>query len=125
MKLPFACCRMGAPMSLSESVDACLPRAPYPLSIPRIAPVYDLWGILTESRARRSALELADIQDGRRLLEVAVGTGLAFEEMVRRNPRGTNLGIDLSPGMLEQEGQTADGPPPGQLCAQPRRCAED
>ncbi len=33
-------------------------------------------------------------------MEVAVGTGLAFFEIVRRNPHGTNTGIDLSQGML-------------------------
>jgi ubiquinone/menaquinone biosynthesis C-methylase UbiE len=33
---------------------------------------------------------------------VAVGTGLAFQEIVKRNPRGENTGIDLSRGMLEK-----------------------
>jgi ubiquinone/menaquinone biosynthesis C-methylase UbiE len=33
-------------------------------------------------------------------MEVAVGTGLAFYEIVKRNPRGRNIGIDISPGML-------------------------
>lgn len=36
---------------------------------------------------------------------MAVGTGLAFHEIVRRNPRGHNLGIDLSKGMLEKAEQ--------------------
>ncbi len=30
------------------------------------------------------------------------GTGLAFYEIVKRNPNGSNVGIDLSPGMLEK-----------------------
>jgi len=34
------------------------------------------------------------------VLEVAVGTGLAFAQIVRRNPSGRNVGIDLSEGML-------------------------
>ncbi len=38
----------------------------------------------------------------RTILEVAVGTGLAFYKIVKRNPKGTNLGIDLSQGMLEK-----------------------
>lgn len=67
-----------------------------------IAPVYDIWGRSTESRARERAIELADIRDGQSILEVAVGTGLAFHEIVRRNPHGVNTGIDLSPGMLER-----------------------
>jgi ubiquinone/menaquinone biosynthesis C-methylase UbiE len=47
-----------------------------------IAGIYDLWGRLTETRARNRALELAEIQDGQHILEVAVGTGLAFYEIV-------------------------------------------
>ena len=34
------------------------------------------------------------------MLEVAVGTGLVFTEIVRRNPDGENEGLDLSPAML-------------------------
>jgi len=49
----------------------------------KIAPSYDLWAWLTESRARDRCLELADIQDGESVLEVAVGTGLAFEQIRR------------------------------------------
>lgn len=67
-----------------------------------IAPVYDLWARLTESRARDRALELADIQDGQDILEVAVGTGVAFFAMAEKNPGGTNNGIDISPGMLNK-----------------------
>jgi len=64
--------------------------------------IYDIWGMLTESRARNRAIELAGIRDGRNILEVAVGTGLAFFEIVKRNPRGQNTGIDLSDGMLKK-----------------------
>lgn len=67
-----------------------------------VAPLYDIWGMLTESKARDRALELADIRDGQNILEVAVGTGIAFQEIVRRNPNGKNTGIDLSPGMLKK-----------------------
>jgi ubiquinone/menaquinone biosynthesis C-methylase UbiE len=66
----------------------------------RLAKVYDLWGALTETRARNRALELAAVRDGQQVLEVAVGTGLAFVEIVRNNPSGRNVGIDISPGML-------------------------
>jgi len=62
--------------------------------------LYDIWGTLAESRARKRAIGLAEIRDGMKILEVAVGTGLAFNEIVRRNPNGLNLGIDISPGML-------------------------
>lgn len=67
-----------------------------------LAKIYDIWGNLTESRARSRALELAEIKNGLNILEVAVGTGLAFYEIVKRNPDGTNLGIDISAGMLKK-----------------------
>ena len=66
----------------------------------RLAGVYDIWSHLTETHARKRSLKLADIRDGQVILEVAVGTGLAFVEMVRENPHGRNLGIDISQGML-------------------------
>ncbi|MCB9710781.1 MAG: methyltransferase domain-containing protein [Nitrospiraceae bacterium] len=68
----------------------------------RLAGVYDLWSHLTEAKARRRSLELADVQDGQQVLEVAVGTGMAFVEMVKNNPHGRNVGIDISEGMLEK-----------------------
>ncbi len=65
-----------------------------------IAPIYDLWGRLTESRARDRCLELASIQDGESILEVAVGTGLAFTKILTLNPNGRKEGIDLTEEML-------------------------
>lgn len=67
-----------------------------------VANVYDIWGYLTESKARARALELAEIKNGQYILEVAVGTGLAFFEIVKSNPDGTNIGIDISAGMLKK-----------------------
>lgn len=66
----------------------------------RIAPIYDAWAWLTESRARDRCLELAAIQDGESVIEVAVGTGMAFEQIVSANPSGRNEGIDLTEAML-------------------------
>jgi ubiquinone/menaquinone biosynthesis C-methylase UbiE len=65
-----------------------------------VAWFYDLWALLTETRAVCRALELAQIQDNRSILEVAVGTGELFAQIVARNPHGRNEGIDLSPAML-------------------------
>ena len=51
--------------------------APLPARVPqteiaavyeRVAGVYDIWGWLTESRARRRCLELAAVRDGEALL---------------------------------------------------------
>lgn len=73
----------------------------------RTAPVYDIWGALTETKARRRALELMKIRDGESILEVAVGTGLTFQELLKANPHGHNTGIDLTPAILEKARQRA------------------
>ena len=85
-----------------EKLDARISQKDIGSVYDKIAPIYDVWGKLTESRARNRAIELAEIQDGSHVLEVAVGTGLAFYEIVKRNPNGANTGIDLSPGMMEK-----------------------
>ena len=66
------------------------------------APIYDLWGSLTETKARQRSLALAQIQDGMSILEAAIGTGLTFREILRANPNGQNVGVDLTPAMLEK-----------------------
>jgi ubiquinone/menaquinone biosynthesis C-methylase UbiE len=82
--------------------DAMVPQSEIGPLYDKLAGIYDIWGKLTESRARNRAIELAEIRDGQTVLEVAVGTGLAFYEIVQRNPNGLNVGIDLSKGMLEK-----------------------
>jgi len=67
-----------------------------------IAPIYDLFGILMESKARQRALEMATIRNGENVLEVAFGTGLNFVEILKRNPGGWVNGIDASTKMLER-----------------------
>ena len=66
----------------------------------KIAPVYDIWAWLTERDARDRCLEMAAIRDGEDVLEVAVGTGLAFVKILESNPSGHNEGIDLTSAML-------------------------
>lgn len=66
----------------------------------KVAWFYDLWSRLTESKAARKILELAEIKDNQRIIEIACGTGTVFREIVRKNPNGENTGIDLSPDML-------------------------
>jgi len=68
----------------------------------RIAWIYDLWASLTETKARDRCLELAAIQDGEDVLEVAVGTGLAFVRILEANPTGRNEGVDLTAAMLSR-----------------------
>ncbi|RMG78774.1 MAG: methyltransferase domain-containing protein [Bacteroidetes bacterium] len=77
----------------------------------RVSGWYDLWAFLTESKASKKAIEWAEIEDGMSVLEVACGTGLVFAELVKRNPHGENVGIDLSPDMLQKaKGRLADMP---------------
>jgi ubiquinone/menaquinone biosynthesis C-methylase UbiE len=64
------------------------------------ANVYNLWAWLTESRACRQAIEYASVKDGESILEVAVGTGLTFYQLARRNHSGRNVGVDLTPAMV-------------------------
>ena len=63
---------------------------------------YDVWAYFTESKARYRALELAKIHNNQSVLEVAVGTGLMFSDIVQRNSKGENIGIDISQGMLSK-----------------------
>lgn len=69
---------------------------------------YDFWARFIESRAHGRCLELAAIQDGESVLEVAVGTGLIFEQILKINPKGRNEGIDLSEAMLSRARQSAE-----------------
>lgn len=70
-----------------------------------IAPIYDIFALLMVSKARKKALEMVNIQDGERVLEVAIGTGLNLVEIIKRNPNGWVEGIDISPKMLEKARQ--------------------
>ena len=80
--------------------DARLAKSRVPDTYRRIASLYNVWALLTESRARDRCLALAGIQDGDSVLEVAVGTGLAFEKILEANPSGRNEGVDLTDAML-------------------------
>jgi ubiquinone/menaquinone biosynthesis C-methylase UbiE len=97
MKISFSCCGQE-----KKKHDARIEQDRIGSVYDKIAPIYDIWGKLTESHARNRAIELAEIIDGQSILEVAVGTGLAFYEIVKRNQNGMNTGIDLSKGMLER-----------------------
>jgi ubiquinone/menaquinone biosynthesis C-methylase UbiE len=68
----------------------------------RIARVYELWARLTESRARRRALELATMRDREAVLEVATGTGAQLIALTRRNRSGRTVGVELADGMLRE-----------------------
>lgn len=86
----------------NQILQAGVPQQEIPSVYARIAPVYDLWAALTEGRARRLAFHRAGVTDGESILEVAVGTGLLFRELVKANPRGRTEGVDLTERMLDR-----------------------
>jgi len=63
---------------------------------------YDFWSWLTESKAAKYVIKFSEIKDGETILEIACGTGVVFEQIVKQNPNGDNIGIDLSPDMLNK-----------------------
>ncbi len=65
----------------------------------RMAAIYPLSTMFFHSRAHRCALGASGIRDGMRVLEVATGSGEMFRRLVRANPRGATVGVDLSPNM--------------------------
>ena len=102
MKQSLSCCGRSCGRSSGEYLDARVSQKDIVPLYNSLSGIYDIWGTLAESRARNRAIELADIREGQNILEVAVGTGLAFYEIVKRNRKGQNLGIDISPGMLDK-----------------------
>ncbi len=91
----------------TDILDAKLTKAQVPDVYKSKAAVYDIWGRLTESKAQRRCIQLAAVQDGEAVLEVAVGTGLTFSRILQRNPSGINEGIDLTEAMLAKARQKA------------------
>lgn len=66
----------------------------------RVAPVYELWGRLADSRVRRSVRELVREAGGGVVLEVGCGTGAVLADLARDNQAGRTIGVDLAPGMI-------------------------
>jgi len=85
-----------------EILEARIPRHQMIRKYNRIASIYDLFGVFMESKARQRALDLSAIRNGEKILEVALGTGLNFVEILKRNPSGWVDGVDLSINMLER-----------------------
>jgi ubiquinone/menaquinone biosynthesis C-methylase UbiE len=84
----------------------------------RVFRLYDYWSRLTESKASAKVLEFSGISDGEQILEIAVGTGLVFEQIVKQNKNGMNVGIDLSPGMLSRARKRLKYYDPNHFCLQ-------
>ena len=69
-------------------------------SYDRVSNLYGIWSRLTQTEAARKVIELAKITNHQNILEIPCGTGLVFEEILKRNPNGFSIGVDLSKGML-------------------------
>lgn len=74
----------------------------------RVAPVYELWARLAESKARRRVLELAGVRPPEDVLEVATGTGVQLVRLAQANPGGRTVGVELAAGMLAQTRRRLD-----------------
>ena len=71
----------------------------------RLAPVYETWAKLTESRARRAVLEAAAPRPGDDVLEIATGTGVQLVELARRASGARVAGVEPAEGMRAQTGK--------------------
>jgi ubiquinone/menaquinone biosynthesis C-methylase UbiE len=99
----------GAPGWREQILEVKRPPEDVPAVYSRLAPVYEIWARLAESRARRRVLELADPGPAEDVLEVATGTGAQLVELARRNRRGRTVGVEVAAGMLAKtRGRIAD-----------------
>jgi ubiquinone/menaquinone biosynthesis C-methylase UbiE len=64
-----------------------------------VAPFYTLLARLFHSYAHREVLSAASLENGMRVLELAMGSGEMFARLIHANPDGQNIGVDLSPKM--------------------------
>ncbi|MBI1955113.1 MAG: methyltransferase domain-containing protein [Acidobacteria bacterium] len=87
-------------MAIEESTPTRLTVPEVQDAYSRLAPLYGFWEALAEGRARKLALELANVRSGEAVLEVAVGTGTALQSLSRANSTGVTVGTDLTPAML-------------------------
>ncbi len=85
-----------------EVLEVKRPPEKVPAIYTRLAPVYEAWARLTESRARARVVELAAIRPGEDVLEVATGTGVQLVRLARASQGGRTVGVELSKGMLTQ-----------------------
>jgi ubiquinone/menaquinone biosynthesis C-methylase UbiE len=88
------------PLFNSDKLDAKIPQHKISRLYDGKSWYYDVWAYLTEKKAQSRAIELAKIENGLTILDVAVGTGNLFNQILKRNPNGINVGIDISNGML-------------------------
>ena len=80
----------------SELLEAKVPQEDVAKLYDRTVWFYDIWASLTESKAQKRAIEIAEVQNKTTILDVAVGTGRLFKKIVKQNPDDKYYGIDIS-----------------------------
>jgi ubiquinone/menaquinone biosynthesis C-methylase UbiE len=65
----------------------------------RLATIYPASTFFFHSKAHRCLLNLAGVENGMQVLEIATGSGEMFRRLVKANPEGKTFGLDLSPNM--------------------------
>ena len=83
----------------------------------RLSSIYHFSTMFFHQRAHRCALEQSGIRDGMRVLEIATGSGEMFRRLVKANPRGTTIGLDLSPKMAARTQREVCGDYPAVLAS--------
>ena len=73
------------------------------------APVYPVSSRIFHSHAHSRLLELAGQIEGRRVLEVATGSGELYRQLLSANSTGITVGADLSPSMAAAIKQSLNG----------------
>ena len=79
----------------------------------RLSFLYPLSTFFFHSKAHKAAIRAAGIRNGSRILEVACGSGEMFRRLIRANPKGLNVGVDLSPKMAAHTQRRAKVANPG------------
>ncbi len=82
-----------------------------------IAPFYSLPTLLFHSKAHAAALSASCVDNGMRVLEVAIGSGEMLQRLVKANLDGHTIGVDLSPKMAAHSQEIAGRLFPG-ACVQ-------
>jgi demethylmenaquinone methyltransferase / 2-methoxy-6-polyprenyl-1,4-benzoquinol methylase len=85
-----------------EVLEVKHPPHDVPAIYTRLAPLYEVWARVTESKPRRRVMEVAAVRPGEDILEVAVGTGVQLVRLAQANTEGRTAGIEPSTGMLRQ-----------------------
>ena len=89
-------------MPIEQSAPARLTHSQIQGVYSRLSPLYFLWEKIAERQPTELALELASVQSGENVLEVAVGPGNALERLARTHRGGKMIGVDLTPSLLRR-----------------------